>query len=60
MERPRLYSYVRFSSERQSKGTSIERQKSNIDNMVKKIAQEHDLEIFEEYQDLGVSESPQV
>lgn len=55
MERPRLYSYVRFSSERQSKGTSIERQKSNIDNMVKKIAQEHDLEIFEEYQDLGVS-----
>lgn len=55
MERPRLYSYVRFSSERQSKGTSIERQKSNIDKMVKKIAQEHDLEIFEEYRDFGVS-----
>ncbi|HFI1088336.1 TPA: recombinase family protein [Enterobacter hormaechei] len=53
--KPRLYSYVRFSSERQSKGSSVERQKSNIDQLVKKIALEHNLEIFEEYQDFGVS-----
>lgn len=55
MKKPRLYSYVRFSSERQAKGSSVERQKSNIDKLVKKIALEHNLEIFEEYQDFGVS-----
>lgn len=53
--KPRLYSYVRFSSERQAKGSSVERQKANIDNLVKKIALEHNLEIFEEYNDFGVS-----
>lgn len=55
MNKPRLYSYVRFSSERQAKGQSLERQKSSIENLVKKIAIEHNLEIFEEYQDFGVS-----
>lgn len=55
MKKPRLYLYVRFSSERQAKGTSVERQKTNIDNLVKKIALEHNLEIFEEYNDFGVS-----
>jgi len=55
MNKPRLYSYVRFSSERQAKGQSLERQKSSIENLVKKIAVEHNLEIFEEYQDFGVS-----
>ncbi|OTW35033.1 recombinase family protein [Enterobacter kobei] len=55
MNRPRLYSYIRYSSERQGKGSSIERQKSYIAEMAKQIATEYDLEIFEEYQDLGVS-----
>lgn len=54
-EKPRLYSYIRFSSERQAKGNSLERQKDSIANMVKQIAIEHDLEIFEEYEDFGVS-----
>ena len=30
MNRPRLYSYIRYSSERQGRGNSIERQKSYI------------------------------
>lgn len=55
MNRPRLYSYIRYSSERQGKGNSIERQKSYIAEMAKQIAAEYDLEIFEEYEDLGVS-----
>ncbi|CAH0310092.1 hypothetical protein SRABI106_04020 [Rahnella aquatilis] len=54
-QKPRLYSYVRFSSERQSKGNSLERQKDSIADMVNRIAIEHDLEIFEEYEDFGVS-----
>lgn len=33
MNRPRLYSYIRYSSERQGKGSSIERQKSYIAEM---------------------------
>ncbi|WP_024554380.1 recombinase family protein [Franconibacter helveticus 513] len=55
MIKPRLYSYVRFSSERQAKGSSIERQKASIEKLVKKVAIEHNLEIFEEYNDFGVS-----
>lgn len=55
MNRLRLYSYIRYSSERQGKGNSIERQKSYIADMAKQIAAEYDLDIFEEYQDLGVS-----
>ncbi|WP_051880512.1 recombinase family protein [Buttiauxella noackiae] len=54
-EKPRLYSYVRFSSERQATGNSLERQKDSIANMVKQVAIDHDLEIFEEYEDFGVS-----
>lgn len=55
MNRPRLYSYIRYSSERQGKGNSLERQKSYIAKMAKQIAEEYKLEVFEEYQDLGVS-----
>lgn len=48
-----LILYIRYSSERQGKGNSIERQKSYIAEMAKQIAAEYDLEIFEEYEDLG-------
>lgn len=47
----KLYSYIRFSSMRQSDGSSFERQI----RMAKEIADKHGLELVNDYQDLGVS-----
>ncbi|HFL6569422.1 TPA: recombinase family protein [Salmonella enterica] len=47
----KLYSYIRFSSMRQSDGSSYERQI----RMAKEIADRHGLELVNDYQDLGVS-----
>ncbi|EJI3137714.1 recombinase family protein [Salmonella enterica] len=47
----KLYSYIRFSSMRQSDGSSYERQI----RMAKEIADRYNLELVNDYQDLGVS-----
>lgn len=47
----KLYSYIRFSSAKQSEGSSFERQIA----MARKVALEHGLELVTDYQDLGVS-----
>ncbi|EKE6972473.1 recombinase family protein [Shigella boydii] len=47
----KLYSYIRFSSMRQSDGSSYERQI----RMAREIAAKYDLELVNDYQDLGVS-----
>ncbi|EBK0477677.1 recombinase family protein [Salmonella enterica] len=47
----KLYSYIRFSSMRQSEGSSYERQIA----MARRVAEEHGLELVNDYQDLGVS-----
>jgi DNA invertase Pin-like site-specific DNA recombinase len=51
-QRPKAYSYVRFSTKRQAKGDSLQRQ---LDRS-RKYAAEHDLDLQEKsYEDLGVS-----
>ena len=47
----KLYSYIRFSSMRQNDGSSYERQI----RMAREIAVKYDLELVNDYQDLGVS-----
>lgn len=47
----KLYSYIRFSSMRQNDGSSYERQI----RMAREIAAKYDLELVNDYQDLGVS-----
>ena len=47
----KAYSYIRFSTDIQLKGDSLRRQKEAS----KKYAEEHDLELIEQYEDLGVS-----
>ena len=47
----KLYSYIRFSSMRQSDGSSYERQI----RMAREVAAKYDLELVNDYQDLGVS-----
>jgi len=51
-QRPKAYSYVRFSTKRQAKGDSLQRQL----DLSRKYAAEHDLDLQEKsYEDLGVS-----
>lgn len=47
----KLYSYIRFSSMRQNDGSSYERQI----RMAREVAAKYDLELVNDYQDLGVS-----
>jgi len=51
----KLYSYIRWSSERQANSTTLERQMSSA----REFAREMDLELVEII-DPGVSESPRI
>jgi DNA invertase Pin-like site-specific DNA recombinase len=51
METPKAYSYIRFSTPEQLKGDSLRRQLEAS----RKYAKEHDLELDESMQDLGLS-----
>ncbi len=52
MNKPKAYSYIRFSSKRQEKGSSVERQLA----ATKRFAEEHQLDLQDlSFQDLGVS-----